>query len=63
MTTRPRPGVPGIHVTGASGSGVTTLARALAERLSVAHLDTDDFYWLPSDPPYQQKREIASRVG
>jgi adenylate kinase family enzyme len=51
-----------IHVMGASGSGVTTLGRALAQRLAVAHLDTDDFYWLPSDPPYQHKREIPARL-
>lgn len=51
-----------IHVTGASGSGVTTLGRALARRLGAAHFDTDDFYWLPSEPPYRRKREVGDRV-
>jgi adenylate kinase family enzyme len=41
---------------------VTTLGHALAQRLAVAHLDTDDFYWLPSDPPYQHTREIPARL-
>jgi adenylate kinase family enzyme len=49
-------------VTGASGAGVTTLGRALAGRLAVSHLDTDDFYWLPSDPPYRVKRETPDRL-
>lgn len=45
-----------LHVTGAAGAGVTTLGTALAAALGVAHLDTDDFLWLPSDPPYRHKR-------
>jgi adenylate kinase family enzyme len=31
-----------IHVTGASGAGVTTLGRALADALAIPHHDTDD---------------------
>jgi NAD(P)-dependent dehydrogenase (short-subunit alcohol dehydrogenase family) len=34
-----------IHVTGASGSGVTTLGRALADALALPHHDTDDYFW------------------
>jgi hypothetical protein len=41
-----------IHITGASGSGCTTLGRALADRLGCASLDTDDYFWRPSDPPF-----------
>jgi adenylate kinase family enzyme len=60
MTTRPaRP--PRIHLVGASGSGTTTLGRALATRLDCPHLDTDDFFWLPSDPPFQHVRERGER--
>jgi adenylate kinase family enzyme len=51
-----------IHLTGASGAGVTTLGRALASRLAVPHHDTDDYYWLPTDPPYRVKRPIPDRV-
>jgi adenylate kinase family enzyme len=49
-------------VTGASGAGVTTLGGALAGALSVPQLDTDDFYWLPSDPPFRHKRAIPERL-
>jgi adenylate kinase family enzyme len=50
-----------IHVLGASGSGTTTLAGAIARRFGHAHLDTDDFYWQPTDPPFQRPREIPER--
>ena len=45
-----------IHILGASGSGKTTLGRALASSLHCPHFDTDDYFWLPSDPPYQRSR-------
>ena len=51
-----------IHVTGASGTGVTTLGIALATRLRVPHFDTDDFYWLPTNPPFTAKRPAAERI-
>ena len=50
-----------VHIVGASGSGTTTLGRALAGRLGFTHLDTDDFYWLPGDPPFQHVRERGAR--
>lgn len=52
-----------IHVMGASGSGTTSLGAALAGRLGVPHLDTDHFFWLPTDPPFTTPREVASRVA
>lgn len=42
-----------IHVFGAAGAGVTTLARALADHLGHRHLDADDYLWMPTEPPYQ----------
>ena len=42
-----------ILITGAAGTGTTTLARALAIEWQLAHLEADDYLWLPSDPPYQ----------
>ncbi len=52
-----------IHITGASGSGVSTLGRALAARTGAAPLDTDDFYWLPLKPDYTHKRPIPERLA
>jgi adenylate kinase family enzyme len=47
---------------GASGAGVTTLGRALADTLALSHHDVDDYYWLPTTPPYQEKRTVADRL-
>ncbi len=52
-----------IHVTGASGAGTTTLGRALATELSCAHFDSDDYFWMPTDPPYTKKRGAEERNG
>ncbi len=54
---------PRIHITGASGAGVSTLGAALARWLACAHLDTDDFYWKPTDPPYRHSREVGERMA
>ncbi|WP_114854280.1 AAA family ATPase [Brachybacterium sp. YJGR34] len=51
-----------LHVLGASGSGTTTLGRALADRWSVPHADADDYFWLPSDPPFREKRPAQRRL-
>jgi len=50
-----------IHILGASGSGTTTLGRALAARLQCPHFDTDDYFWLPTDPPFTHQRERTER--
>jgi adenylate kinase family enzyme len=51
-----------IHVTGASGSGATSLGRALADALALPHHDVDDYFWLPTVPPYRTQRDVAERL-
>lgn len=51
-----------IHILGGSGSGTTTLGRAVAEAIGVPHFDTDDYFWLPSDPPFVAQRPAQDRV-
>ncbi|SDU93323.1 P-loop NTPase family protein [Pseudomonas mucidolens] len=51
-----------IYLTGASGAGVTTLGKALASALQLPHVDVDDYYWYPTDPPYVQSRPAGDRV-
>jgi hypothetical protein len=51
-----------LHVLGASGSGTTTLARALANHWSAPHADADDYFWLSTDPPYVERRPEADRL-
>jgi adenylate kinase family enzyme len=50
-----------IHILGASGSGTTTLGRALSERFGYFQLDTDDYFWEPTDPPFQRPRARQER--
>lgn len=52
-----------IHITGASGSGTSTLGRALAAALDGEHLDTDDFFWRPGYPPYREPRPVSERLA
>ncbi|MBR1231503.1 hypothetical protein [Bradyrhizobium sp. AUGA SZCCT0182] len=51
-----------IHIMGASGSGVTSLGRALADSLAMPHHDTDDYFWRPTIPPYRVMREASERL-
>ncbi len=51
-----------LHLTGASGSGTTTLGRALASHWSVPHADADDYFWEPTTPPYTLKRPVPERL-
>jgi adenylate kinase family enzyme len=50
-----------IHLVGASGSGTTTLGRALARHLGIPQFDTDEYYWLPTQPKFEQVRERTVR--
>ncbi|MEO8305648.1 MAG: AAA family ATPase [Betaproteobacteria bacterium] len=50
-----------IHITGASGTGTTTLGQALAAVLNLVHLDGDAYYWLPTQPPFKVKRQAVER--
>ncbi len=52
-----------IHITGASGSGTSTLGAALAAELGGMHLDADDYYWLPTSPPFTHKRPAPERLA
>lgn len=44
-----------IHIVGGPGSGCSTLGNLLAIDLGLTFLDGDDFYWLPTTPPFQEK--------
>ncbi|MCP3751881.1 adenylate kinase [Pseudomonas sp. SBB6] len=51
-----------IYITGASCAGVTTLGQNLATLLGVRHADVDDFFWMPTNPPFTTKRPVSERV-
>lgn len=50
-----------IHILGAAGSGTTTLAMHLSRRLGYTHLDSDNYFWQPTNPPFQKKRQRSQR--
>lgn len=52
-----------IHIYGASGSGTSTLGLALCRKAGFRFLDTDDYYWLPTDPKFTTAREQAERLS
>jgi adenylate kinase family enzyme len=50
-----------IHIFGASGSGTTTLGKALSKRLGIPHFDNDDYFWVKTPIPFTEKREADAR--
>lgn len=50
-----------IHILGASGSGTSTLGKEIESKLDYVHLDVDDYFWVPTNPPFVEKREIEER--
>ncbi len=50
-----------IHIFGASGSGVTTLGKALSEKLHIEYFDSDDFFWLKTQHPFTQRQHPQVR--
>lgn len=50
-----------VAVLGASGTGKTTLAEALATHLAIPHFDSDAYYHRPTDPPYREPRPPEER--
>ena len=47
---------------GASGAGTTTLGKSLSIELGYSLFDTDDYYWVPSKPPFVTARELDERI-
>jgi len=52
-----------IHILGASGSGTTTLGAAIADRLGVEHLDSDNYYWKSTPVRFSEKHPVKDRLS
>ncbi len=52
-----------IHIYGASGSGTSTLGRFIRDKLGYHFMDTDDYFWEATNPPYQIKRSPSDRIA
>ena len=51
-----------IHIFGASGSGTTTIAKAVSEKLGHWHFDTDSYLWYPTQIPFTELRPVDERL-
>jgi uridine kinase len=51
-----------IHLLGPSCSGTTSLGKLIAEKYHIPFFDTDDIFWIKTDPPFTTKREIDERI-
>ncbi|MCU1717943.1 adenylate kinase [Pseudomonas sp. 5P_3.1_Bac2] len=52
-----------IYITGASCAGVTTLGQNVAALLGLRQVDVDDYFWMPTNPPFTTKRPPSERVS
>lgn len=50
-----------INIFGASGTGVTTMGKRLADTLKVPYLDSDDYFWENTEPPFTSRRNPQER--
>lgn len=48
-------------ISGGPGSGCTTTAKALGERLGVPVVDSDAYFHKPTDPPFQEQYTLEER--
>lgn len=51
-----------VHIFGGSGSGTTTLGKKICDELGYFHMDTDDYFWMPTDHRYTIKRPAEERI-
>lgn len=51
-----------IHIFGAAGSGTTTLGMKICQELGYKLMDTDDYFWMPTEPKFTQKRPREERL-
>ncbi len=50
-----------LHIFGASGSGVTTLGQLLSKKLDLKYFDSDDYFWIKTEPPITHRRNPNAR--
>ncbi len=52
-----------IHIYGASGSGTSTIGRFISDKAGYFFMDTDDYFWEETNPPFQIKRNVSDRIA
>lgn len=52
-----------IHLFGPSGAGTSSIGRYIAGQMDAYFMDTDDYFWAATDPPYTTKRAVSDRIA
>lgn len=52
-----------IHIFGASGSGTSTLGESICRIPGFTWMDTDDYFWVPTNPRFTLKRPKEERLA
>jgi adenylate kinase family enzyme len=52
-----------IHLIGASGSGTSSIGKAVCNQIGYKHFDSDNYLWLPSEEPYTIIRPSEEYIG
>lgn len=52
-----------IHIFGASGSGTSTIGQYICKKCGYYFMDTDNYFWELTDPPYAVKRPVSERIA
>lgn len=51
-----------IEIFGAAGSGKTTLSKSWAKKYGWTHLESEDYLWQKTDPPYQKQFSLEEKL-
>ena len=51
-----------IHLLGPSCSGTSTLGKLIGEKYNIPWFDTDEIFWIKTNPPFTTKRERNERI-
>jgi len=51
-----------IFIFGGSGSGTTSIGKAVCDELGYMHFDSDNYLWLPTDEPYTVIRSAEEYI-
>jgi len=51
-----------VYIFGASGSGTTTLGKAISAELNIPLFEIDDYYWEKTGPPFSRVRSRQQRI-
>lgn len=52
-----------IHIFGASGSGTTTLGKFISTNFNFHQMDTDNYFWEKTNPPFLKKRNSEECIN